>query len=315
MSKNDSDNGIYITYKADEIDVPEEDHYLLLKGNNKKEDNNNIKISWNIGHTRGYINKITDSADYNKIIKLINNMKWNKIKEKRINENTLNKNYYNYNNIENLMDVINKPYDETIYSNMFFYFFNNKKMFKGFAKDILNLNLSNNIKLYKEKATYSDSRYGRIDLLAVDEENKICIVIENKLKSAINGRYYSDDAKTEKIIHKSQLYKYVEWANSEKTYGNYVKKYFIFVPNYKIKELVEDINENNLMPKDNNGNDMFKIISYYDIFKYFNKESLKSDMKNNKYYEDFVISLSKHIYTLDEEMERRFVSTIKNRII
>ena len=38
-----------------------------------------------------------------------------------------------------------------IYSNMFFYFFNNKKMFKGFAKDILNLNLSNNIKLYKEK--------------------------------------------------------------------------------------------------------------------------------------------------------------------
>ncbi len=68
------------------------------------------------------------------------------------------------------------------------------------------------------------------------------------------------------------------------------------------------------MPKDNNGNDMFKIISYYDIFKYFNKESLKYDMKNNKYYEYFVISLSKHIYTLDEEMERRFVSTIKNRI-
>ena len=37
------------------------------------------------------------------------------------------------------------------------------------------------------------------------------------------------------------------------------------------------------------------------IFKYFNKESLKYDMKNNKYYEDFVISLSKHIYALDEE--------------
>lgn len=55
--------------------------------------------------------------------------------------------------------------DKTI---MFFYFFNNKKMFKGFAKDILNLNLSNNIKLYKEKATYSDSRYGRADLLAVE---------------------------------------------------------------------------------------------------------------------------------------------------
>ena len=157
MSKNYSDNEIYITYKAEKIDVPEEDYYLLLKGNDKKEDDNNIKISWNIGHNRGYINKITDSTDYNKIIKLINNMKWNKIKEKRINEN-------------------------------------------------------------------------------------------------------------------------------------------------------------NLMPKDNNGNDMFKIISYYDIFKYFNKESLKYDMKNNKYYEYFVISLSKHIYTLDEEMERRFVSTIKNRI-
>lgn len=164
------------------------------------------------------------------------------------------------------MDVINKPYDENVYSNMFFYFFNNKKMFKGFAKDVLNLNLSDNIKLYKEKATYSNSRYGRMDLLVVDEENKICIVIENKLKSAINGRYYSEDAKTEKNIRKSQLYKYMEWTNNEKTYGNYLKKYFIFVPNYKIKELVEDINENNLMPKDNNGNDIFKIISYYDIF-------------------------------------------------
>ena len=30
MSKNDSDNEIYITYKAEKIDVPEEDYYLLL---------------------------------------------------------------------------------------------------------------------------------------------------------------------------------------------------------------------------------------------------------------------------------------------
>lgn len=139
-------------------------------------------------------------------------------------------------------------------------------------------------------------------------------MIENKLKSAINGRYVSDDDKTERKIEKSQLDKYIRWVdnykeNNKKKFEDYEKKYCIFVPNYKTEELIKDIDKNNLMPKDTSGKGLYQIIEYKEIFEFFYEQ--KNNMENDKYYIDFLRALSKHIYTAEEEMKRKFVYAIK----
>lgn len=111
----------------------------------------------------------------------------------------------------------------------------------------------------------------------------------------------------------------MKWVNQfkenkkdkEPKYKKYKRKYFIFVPNYKENELREDISKNNLMPKNNEGEDLYEIITYKEIFKYFNNKETRKKMCDDKYYEDFIEALSYHIYTADKEMERKFVNAIK----
>lgn len=307
--------GIYITYRAKNIEKPINQQYILLKNSIEEEDSNKIKLSWNIGHNLGYISKNKNKNEYKKVIEKIKSIDWKRIKDKRITEDIIEK--YSYINEEDtFMDLINRKYDEIVYTNMLYYYFNKKNLFKDFAKELFNIDLSNNIKIYKEKSTYSDSKTGRIDLFIEDTTNKICIVIENKLKSAINGRYYSDDAKTNGILENSQLTKYRDWVdkykeNKKEKYACYQKKFFIFVPNYKEAELKRDIKVNNLMPLDDNNNDLYRIVTYKEIFDCFNSEKLKQKMCNDKYYTDFINALSYHIYTADKDMERKFVNAIR----
>lgn len=325
IKRTTDDYGIYITYKAKRIEELKEEYSIILGKSNKQEDiNKNIKVTWNIGHQYGYVCKngrtskdkiYNTEEDYTKINNLIKSDKW-KIKEcNEIGEKELNKYNSLYDGDESFLDIIEKNYDETIFSNLLYHYFYNKKMFKDFAKTVLKIdNLSGNFKMEKEKATYSDSQKGRIDLWCEDETNKICVVIENKIKSGINGRYYDNDIG--KGLKGSQLTKYKKWIedfkeNQEK-YKDYLKYYFIFVPNYKKDELENHIRENDLMPHKENGEDLYTIVSYYEIFEYFNRQDIKEKMiKEDRYYIDFLKALSKHIYTADKEMERKFVSAIK----
>lgn len=313
MKENGLDEyGIYITYKAENITKPNDKQFILLKDSNEKAKENEIKLSsWTIGHNLGYLSNTKYEEDYNKLYKKIQDIKWDNVESKMITEQIINE-YPCINEKDTFMDLINKKYDETIFSNMLYYYFKcfkKKEMFKDFAKKILEINLSNDIKIYKEKPTYSDSRIGRIDIFIEDSTNKICIVIENKLKSGINGRYYSQDSKTNGKIEESQLHKYKKWV--EKEFKEYEKKFFIFVPNYKENELKKNIEANNLMPKDEENSDLYKIITYKEIYDYFNDEELKKIMQADKYYEDFVNALSYHIYTADKNMERKFVDAIR----
>lgn len=316
MNKSEVDDyGIYISYSANNVYKPKEDYYLLLKDSKEIENNYNKKINKNIGHQYCYISDSdkTEKADYKKISDLIKSINWKK-EEIKIDEKIQNKygKYYNelYDNKESFMDLINKEYDEIVFSNMLYYYFHKKGMFKKFAEEILKMNVSDNIKIEREK----NIDKGRIDIWIEDDKNKKCIVIENKLKSAINGRYVSDDDKTERKIEKSQLDKYIRWVdnykeNNKKKFEDYEKKYCIFVPNYKTEELIKDIDKNNLMPKDTSGKGLYQIIEYKEIFEFFYEQ--KNNMENDKYYIDFLRALSKHIYTAEEEMERKFVYAIK----
>lgn len=318
MRENGLDEyGIYITYKTKNIKKPIEKKFILLNDSNEEENENQFKLSWNIGHNLGYISNSNDEIkQFEKLNNKISEIKWNDIEHIKITNDIIKE--YSYTDLkESFMDLINKKYDETVFSNMLYYYFCKKDMFRDFSKEVLKINLGNDIKIYKEKSTFSDSKIGRIDIFAVD--NKNCIVIENKLKSAINGRYYSKDTETNKEIRRSQLYKYMKWVNDfkenkndkEPTFKNYNKKYFIFVPNYKEIELKKDIEDNNLMPKDEENKDVYKIITYKEIFDYFNSDKVRNKMSEDKYYKDFVNALSYHIYTADKEMERKFVEAIK----
>lgn len=213
-------------------------------------------------------------------------------------QNKYNK-YYDelYDNIESFMDFINKEHDESIFSNMLYYYFHKKRMFKKFADEILKINVSDDIKIER----YKDIDKEKIDIWVEDNKNKKCIVIENKIESYINARDICDDGKTERKIEKSQLYKYIEWVdtckeNDKRKFEDYEKKYYIFVPNYKTEELIKDIEKNNLMPKDTNGKGLYQIIEYKKIFEFFYEQ--KNNMKNDKYYIDFLKTLLNHVYNV-----------------
>jgi len=320
MDKNGVDEyGIYITYKAQKIMKPKnENTYILLKGSKEKNSDSHIKTSWNIGHTIGYISstKKEDNKSYKKINDLIKSNNWKELEEKRI-DNQIKNLYIDLNEEqESFMDIVHKEYDETVFSNMLFYYLGKKKMLQPFVKKFFDIELSENAKIEKEKATKKHTKKGRIDLWIEDEMSKCCIVIENKIKSGINGRYYVKDKNTNKKILKTQLDKYIEWVENfkekdkkENKYADYIKKYYIFVPNYKKDELEKEMLEQNLMPKED-GEDLYKIISYKEIYDYFNSEENKKKMKDDIYYIGFLKALSKHIYTSEKEMERKFVCAI-----
>lgn len=231
---------------------------------------------------------------------LIDSIEW-KEEEIKIDEKIQNK-YIDecykelYNNKESFMDLINREYDENVFSNMLYYYFYKKRMIKAFANEFFCMEISDNVKIEREK----NIGEGRIDIWIEDKDNKKCIVVENKLKSGINGRAISKDNK--KQGEASQLKKYSDWVESK--FDDYEKKYCIFVPNYKKEELKEDINKNKLMPP----NAPYEIIAYKKIFEFFYRQ--KENMKSDRYYIDFLRALSKHIYT-EEEMERKFVYAIK----
>lgn len=310
MDKNVLDAyGIYISFSANKVHKITNDYYLLFNSSNGNEDDKNIKINSDIGHQFSYISNKDNKEDYEKLNKLIKENIWGEIPEVKINENILNKydKIYNelYDNKDSFMDIINRNYDENVFSNMLYYYFDKKKMFKDFAEYLLNIEISNNAEIIREKNTGN----GKIDIWVKDDINKRCIIIENKLKSGINGRHIDDDYKNKKVnLEDGQLFKYKKWA--EKNYNDYERSYFIFVPNYKKEELNEDIIDNDLMPRDIKGEDLYKIVTYKDIFEFFYNQ--KDNVKKDKYYNDFLKALSTHTYTKEQDMERKFVYAIKS---
>ena len=105
-----------------------------------------------------------------------------------------------------LLDIIGKNDDELVYSNWLGYYLKNYPVIaEKFAYEILGL------KLTGEK-TEVKREYHNIDLWLEDKNN--IVVIENKVKSGINGVDMDrHDLKSEKI--QSQLSKYYDFAEKE----------------------------------------------------------------------------------------------------
>lgn len=204
-----------------------------------------------------------------------------------VNNRTPNPDRYTF------LTLCHKEYDELSYSNMLVYYLeNNPAILQDFVNKILGLPF---------KAPFSIKReYKHTDILIENADG--AIILENKIKSGING--LSEDGR-------SQLDKYVEEISKqyglENTYG------FVLCPNYNIIKISNYKNAANqhliaryyTKSKEN-------VIPYIKLFDFFD---IYKENVNDKYYEDFLKALklhsSKSDTTLRDIMLERFLAITK----
>lgn len=194
------------------------------------------------------------------------------------------------------LTLIKKEYDEIVFSNMFQFFFshnNYRHLFKNFIFEITKnkINLEDDFVIGRE--------INNIDLLVTDSKN--VVVIENKVKSSINGLKY--DEKGELI--EDQLDKYRDYVDSN--YADKNKYYIVFLPNYSVISKCE-LKE-------------YEPVYYSQIFDHFKSSVKKKNVQPiDVYYNDFITALSHHSTPTDnpneEIMRRRLQENIEraNRI-
>lgn len=220
-----------------------------------------------------------------------------------------------------------KQNDELAYSNMFAYFFRKyPNKFKILAEKLLleekfNIDDKDEFEVLREE--------NNIDIL-IRTKNDI-FVIENKIKSHINGEKYIDnyefgdeneenDDKKEEINNNKQKDKGVEYTNQLIKYYNYVESikgnkkthYFIFKPKYndtetELKEKIKNIDNKESIKKIVN---KYKHINYGDLAKY-----LEDDNTKDEYYKDFIKALKLHESDIDNTIEKQMEYKFRQAIL
>lgn len=243
---------------------------------------------------------------------------------------------------ETFIDIIRKPYDELVFSNMIAYYFeNDKELFQKFCKYLKSNKGSdkksdetiiNNVAIKKLdkltiNETYEISREykvdkGRIDILIRTDDS--LFIIENKIKSDINGKQY--DPYTGE--YSDQLINYYKYFNPDEKnefdedFKNIKHQYyFIFTPNYnkidkeKIKKIINPSKEKN--NESCNIIDLYSIITYKDLYNFFSKEKNKpkqvTSVKQKIYFEDFISSLEQHSHSCNDVIERRMENEFRQK--
>lgn len=224
----------------------------------------------------------------------------------------------------NFLNLIQKEYDENIFTNLLEYYFNvkykkdiilneflswlsiNDKEFKERSKYHSNIKFSKILKEYEIEIKKDDRKdkeenqtnsekisKGRIDLFASKDD--IYLVIENKIKSKINGKKENG--------YQLQFYK----TAIEEDHVNSKFIGIILVPNYN-KELIE--NEEGYRDVKN----VYTIVTYEKLYKFFTTiEKDKLDDENaRRYFEDFNNALSIHILSAEKKEENKFKKAILN---
>lgn len=187
----------------------------------------------------------------------------------------------------NFLTLIGKEDDELSFSNMFRYFFaNHPDLLIGFAEEILKIHLGKNPVIKRE--------FHNIDLWIEDDES--IVVIENKVKSGINGVSPRHDFGDGGLVQ-SQLLKYHNFAVD---YAGDGKKafFFLFVPNY-----------NHLDLSAYEGSRFYKVIRYRDIYRY-----LISKNADSPYYRDFCNALYKHTKDIPVDYSEKLLNYLQKQI-
>lgn len=203
------------------------------------------------------------------------------------------------------INIIGKENDELAFSNMFAYFFSaNERLFKEFAKEILDVELNDKISIKRE--------YKHIDIYINDGTTHI--IIENKIKSGING--IKDD-------NTSQLNKYIDSIINDDNLKNKNKqdiansiKCLIFRPEYvdlgRYSKYLKCVYNKDNVKKEFE----YTQISYKEIYNFYNEKQQELKLDNNDaiFFKLFLEAMEKHTRPIDTDIEDRMKARFIKRI-
>lgn len=288
---------IYATFLVDEFKRPK--HAIYITDDEKKgvEGKNVFYIKQTFGkETMRQYFRSSDSG-YDGLNSIIKSDIWNNGDAKKV---------LSPNGIENKKDcflsIIKKQDNELVWSNLLAYIFeSNKKLCAKFLNDKCDTTLSENFNLVREM--------GNIDLLIYDSDN--VIVIENKIKSEINGVKKSNNDK-EIVSQLSKYYNLVTKGVDEDSSKNQNQKFnkikiikkkcfLILMPNYHaIDKKIYKFGEK------------YKELLYGDILDFYNKH--KNEMKGVRYFDEFLDGLAIQSKEYDDELEQEMKRRFRNAI-
>ncbi len=190
------------------------------------------------------------------------------------------------------LEIIRKENDELTFSNLLTYYFQyNRAVFQKFAKEVLD------IEDFAPQFDIVRESNDNIDMWV--QNSDYALVIENKIKSGLNG-VKSDDY--------TQLSKYQEYtegriADPEDEVYQRTSRYYIFTPDYNHIEIPDNLKK------------PYKIVNYSEIYQFFCDNA--TSFIDDKYFPDFLRGLRNHTMSMSElnfsVMRSRFLEKI-NRV-
>ncbi len=281
---NDTQQETFITFKAKTV-RPIKPIYIQYGGETTS---NNTIVLHEIKQAKTSLKQyITEESanDYKRLTEVINNKKlWDSgIECVDASKESLFR--------KTMFDICGISYSELAYSHAIHHFLScDDKFAQAFVKCVLGIKegLVGTHKVYRE--------WHNVDLFIEDE--KKAIIIENKIKSTING-VYIDDAKTQKD---SQLDRYITTVEKE-CKGKAIYP-FLLAPNYN-KIDISDYNKSE---------HKYSHIFYLDLYNFM--KSYKS-YKTDPHFCEFTDSLHRHTAEYDNElyeaMRNLFLKRIENK--
>lgn len=281
-------NSTYVSFKAGEIKAPKDPIYLYNSKSKIKPDKTyGVKMEGNFASQSLHQFYNQNKNDYTVLRKILDDKsRWGDDPTKLV-EVEFDKSKTNI----NILTILGKDHDELAYSNLIAYLLSSdEELSKDFFSSVLGLTPWGKLSVRREVKN--------IDLLLSDDNN--IVVIENKIKSAINGVKNTDQSivNGEKDME-SQLSKYYDYANSLGKQNNKMVSFFIFSPDYNRLDLNGLKNAEHYQP-----------VFYSKLYEFF-----KTKKSHTNYYDILCEALRPHCREVDnsntEIMQERFATAIK----
>jgi len=284
---NEKKQTTYITYKAEKVYKPVKTCYIKFAENNDESaDENCICLYQNKqakASLKQYISEETPQ-DYRVLFDFISNSSnWGSevdvVSDQTVKEESLN--FFKICGIEN---------SELAFSNALAYFMKKyPHLLSLFAKEIIGKEF-----VPTDKFEIIRESEANIDLLLKDREN--LIVVENKIKSHINGLIFN---RYSKELESTQLKKYYDHAH--KIANGRRLSFYVLLPDYNDIDLLQY----------ECGNCYTKIY-YSQLYDFLVRQNVQ-----DPYLKDFICALEKHTRKYDnelyEDMMRKFYLSINKR--
>lgn len=273
-------NTTYITYRTNDYHSIRKGKVLRITDERNCEDNDTIYIP-GINFAKTSLHMYVDSDNKNDAFEAISSL----LANSEYWEDSDTTEPVRWKGVEpnfecNILDVIRKREDELAFSNwLAFYLEEYRDIMISFASDVLGISaLSEKYKVHRE--------HENIDIY-IDADSHL-IVIENKIKSKINGVQGKRHDLTGEYVQ-SQLSKYYDYADKERR--DRPLKCYIFLPDYNYcDEGLEKFV----------AHEEYTVIRYSTIYDFFLKYN--TDHPGIPYMDDFVKALKRHTKTVYRDL-------------